>query len=103
MRVRDDGRGVPSADIEKLFFADGPRVHALVLLRRRLQGIFGDAFQVQVTSEVGEGTTVMIRIPLRKQPRAETESAFVLGFRRWIYGVRKGGSLSDTTSSFQRN
>jgi two-component system, LytTR family, sensor kinase len=103
MRVRDDGRGVPSADIEKLFFADGPRVHALVLLRRRLQGLFGDAFQVQVTSEVGQGTTVMIRIPLRKQPRAETESAFVPGFRRWFYGVRKGGSLTDTTSSFQRN
>jgi LytS/YehU family sensor histidine kinase len=89
MSVRDDGRGVPSADIEKLFFAGEPRVHALVLLRRRLQGIFGDAFRIQVTSEVGKGTTVMIRIPLRKQPRAETESAFAPGFRRWIHGLQK--------------
>jgi two-component system, LytTR family, sensor kinase len=103
MSVRDDGKGVPSADIEKVFFAQGSRVHALLLLRRRLQGLFGDAFQVQVTSEVGKGTTVMIRIPLRKQLKAETESAFAAGFRQWIDGVRKHRSLSDTTSSFQRN
>jgi two-component system, LytTR family, sensor kinase len=103
MSVRDDGKGVPSADIEKVFFAGGPRVHALVLLRRRLRGLFGDAFRIQVTSEVGKGTTVMIRIPLRKQPRTETESAFAPGFRRWVYGLRKGRSLSDTTGSFQGN
>jgi two-component system, LytTR family, sensor kinase len=103
MSVRDDGRGVAPADIEKVFFAGGSRVHALGLLRRRLRGLFGDAFQIQVTSEVGKGTTVMIRIPLRKQPRAETESTFALGFRRWIYGLPKDRSLSDTTSSFQGN
>ena len=103
MSVRDDGRGVPSADIEKVFFALGPRVHALLLLRRRLQGLFAHAFQVQVTSEVGKGTTVMIRIPLRKRLKAETESAFAAGFRQRMDGVRKDRSLSDTTSSFQRN
>jgi two-component system, LytTR family, sensor kinase len=103
MIVRDDGRGVPPADIEKVFFAQGPRVHALPLLRRRLQGLFGDSFRIQVASEVGKGTTVMIRIPLRKQLRTETESAFAASLRRWMYGVRKDRSLDETTSWFQRN
>ena len=34
MRVRDDGQGVPSTEVEQVFFAERPRVHALVLLRR---------------------------------------------------------------------
>jgi hypothetical protein len=76
-------------NVEKVFFAQGPRVHALLLLRRRLQGLFAHAFQVQVTSEVGKGTTVMIRIPLRKRLKAETESAFAAGFRQRMDGVRK--------------
>ena len=66
MIVSDDGQGVPSAEIEQLFFAERPRVHALVLLRRRLQGLFGRSFQLEVQSEVGEGTTVTMRIPLPK-------------------------------------
>jgi hypothetical protein len=39
-------------------------VHALVLLRRRLHGLFGRSFQLEVRSEVGQGTTVTLRIPL---------------------------------------
>ena len=79
MSVRDDGQGVPSTEVEQLFFAERPRVHALVLLRRRLQGLFGHSFQLEVRSEIGEGTTVTMRIPLRKRfevnlevPRAVT-------------------------------
>jgi two-component system sensor histidine kinase LytS len=64
MSVSDDGQGVPSAEIEHLFFAERPRVHALVLLRRRLQGLYGRSFQLEVRSEIGEGTTVTMRIPL---------------------------------------
>jgi hypothetical protein len=67
MSVRDDGKGVPSAEVEQLFFAERPRVHALVLLRRRLRGLFGRSFQLEVRSEIGEGTTVNIRIPLQKR------------------------------------
>jgi LytS/YehU family sensor histidine kinase len=67
MSVSDDGQGVPSAEIEHLFFAERPRVHALALLRRRLQGLFGRSFQLEVRSEIGEGTTVTMRIPLRKR------------------------------------
>jgi two-component system LytT family sensor kinase len=79
MSVSDDGQGVPSIDVERVFFAERPRVHALVLLRRRLQGLFGRSFQLEVHSEIGEGTTVTMRIPLPKQfgvglesPRAVT-------------------------------
>jgi two-component system, LytTR family, sensor kinase len=64
--VSDDGPGVPSTEVEQLFFGERPRIHALALLRRRLQGLFGDSFQLEVRSEIGEGTTVGMRIPLRK-------------------------------------
>jgi LytS/YehU family sensor histidine kinase len=67
MSVSDDGQGVPSTDVEGLFFAERPRVHALVLLRRRLQELFGRSFQLEVYSEIGEGTTVTMRIPLRQR------------------------------------
>jgi two-component system sensor histidine kinase LytS len=67
MSVSDDGQGVPSREVEHVFFEERPQVHALVLLRRRLQGLFGHSFQLEVRSELGEGTTVTMRIPLRKQ------------------------------------
>src|SRR6266436_5284718 len=67
MSVSDDGQGMPSTEVEQLFFAERPRVHALVLLRRRLRGLFGRSFQLEVRSEIGEGTTVTMRIPLPKR------------------------------------
>jgi LytS/YehU family sensor histidine kinase len=67
LSVSDDGQGVPSGEVEQRFFGERARVHALVLLRRRLQGLFGRSFQLEVRSEIGEGTTVTMRIPLRKQ------------------------------------
>jgi two-component system LytT family sensor kinase len=66
LSVSDDGQGVPSTEIEQRFFAKLPRAHAMVLLRRRLKGLFGRAFQLEVRSQIGEGTTVTMRIPLRK-------------------------------------
>jgi LytS/YehU family sensor histidine kinase len=74
MGVGDDGRGMPSTEVEQLFFGERPRAHALVLLRQRLQGLFGRSFQLEVRSEIGEGTTITMRIPLRKRPRANLES-----------------------------
>jgi LytS/YehU family sensor histidine kinase len=67
MRVSDDGQGVPSMEVERVFFAAGPRVHALSLLRRRLQALFGRSFELEVWSHLGQGTTVTLRIPLRKR------------------------------------
>jgi two-component system, LytTR family, sensor kinase len=74
MSVRDDGQGMPSMEVEQVFFAERPQVHALVLLRRRLQGLFGRSFQLEVRSEIGEGTTVTMRIPLRKRLVANLEA-----------------------------
>jgi len=67
MSVSDDGNGMPATEVEQLFFAERPRVHALVLLRRRLQGLFGRSFHLEVHSEIGEGATVVLRFPLEKQ------------------------------------
>jgi two-component system, LytTR family, sensor kinase len=67
MSIRDDGQGVAPTEVEHVFFAERKRVHALVLLRRRLQGLFGRSFQLEVRSEIGEGTTVTMRTPLRKR------------------------------------
>jgi LytS/YehU family sensor histidine kinase len=67
MSVSDDGEGVPAGEVERVFFTEGPRVHALSLLRRRLQGLFGRSFQLEAWSDVGQGTTVTMRIPLRRR------------------------------------
>ncbi len=74
MSVSDDGQGVSSSDIDHVFFEERPRVHALVLLRRRLKGLFGRSFELEVRSELGEGTTVTMRIPLRKGFAVGSES-----------------------------
>jgi hypothetical protein len=74
MSIRDDGQGVPLTEVERIFFAERQRGHALVLLRRRLQGFFGCPFQLEVPSEIGEGTTVTMRIPLGKRFEVGLES-----------------------------
>jgi two-component system, LytTR family, sensor kinase len=75
MSVSDDGQGVSSTEVEQIFFAPRPNMHALVLLRRRLQGLFGHRFQREVRSEIGRGTTVTLRIPLRARLGAEGRSS----------------------------
>jgi len=87
MSVTDDRQGVASTKVEELFFAERLGAHALVLLRRRLQGLFGRSFRLVVRSEIGEGTTVSIRIPLRKRLSVGPESSGVttatkLGIKR---------------------
>jgi two-component system, LytTR family, sensor kinase len=74
MSVSDDGQGVPSTEIEQIFFAPRPSMNALVLLRRRLQGLFGHRFRLEVWSEIGRGTTVTLRIPLRTRLEVEGKS-----------------------------
>jgi sensor histidine kinase YesM len=74
MSVIDDGQGVPSAEVEHSFFGARPQVHALGLLRRRLRTLFGRSFRLEVCSEVGQGTTVTMRIPLRKRLGGGSES-----------------------------
>jgi two-component system LytT family sensor kinase len=69
MSVSDDGQGVPSREVEQVFFAERPRTHALSLLRHRLHTLFGRSFRLEVRSDVGQGTTVTLCVPLR--PRFE--------------------------------
>src|SRR5260370_30269348 len=47
MSVSDDGQGVTSTEVEQLFFPERPRLHALVLLRRRRQGFLGRPFHFE--------------------------------------------------------
>src|SRR4029077_6587659 len=68
MSVGDDGPGVPAFEVERVFFAEGPRVHALSLLRRRLEGLFGRSFQLEASSAIGQGTPVTIGVPLESDP-----------------------------------
>jgi two-component system sensor histidine kinase LytS len=75
MSVSDDGQGVPAWEVEHVFFGERPGVHALVLLRRRLQGLFGRSFALEVRSQIGEGTTVTMRIPLPRSFGADLESS----------------------------
>jgi LytS/YehU family sensor histidine kinase len=67
MSVSDDGQGVPSREVERVFFGVRPEMHALGLLRRRLEALFGRSFRLEVQSKVGYGTTVTMRIPLQTQ------------------------------------
>jgi two-component system sensor histidine kinase LytS len=73
--VSDDGRGVPSADVEKIFFSNRTEVHAMALLRRRLQGLYHKSFRLEVRSELEHGTTVTMRIPLRRGSGISLNSA----------------------------
>ena len=74
MSISDDGQGVPATQIDGVFFAVRPRVNALSLLRRRLQGLFGRSFKLEVHSDIGRGTTVTMRIPLRQRFGVGVES-----------------------------
>ena len=74
MSISDEGQGVPSRDVERNFFAVRPRVHALCLLRRRLKGLLGHSFRLEVESEVGRGTRVTIRIPFRENSKLRNKS-----------------------------
>jgi two-component system sensor histidine kinase LytS len=65
MSVTDDGKGVPASNVQTVFFAERSKAHALLLLRQRLHGLFGRSFDFTVTSEIGCGTTVTLRIPMR--------------------------------------
>jgi two-component system LytT family sensor kinase len=71
MSVSDDGQGVPSTEVEQIFFPLRPSMHALVLLRRRLRGLFGHRFRLEVWSEIGCGTTITLRIPFRTRLEVE--------------------------------
>jgi hypothetical protein len=66
---------VPSVDVERIFFGNRTEVHAMALLRRRLQGLYHNSFRLDVRSELEHGTTVTMRIPLRRGSGISQKSA----------------------------
>jgi LytS/YehU family sensor histidine kinase len=80
LSVSDDGKGVASREVEHVFFAQRPDLHALSLLRRRLQTLFGCSFRLEVYSEIGQGTTVTLCIP--RQPPFEIVGTSLKSSRR---------------------
>jgi two-component system sensor histidine kinase LytS len=83
LTVSDTGVGIPPEERARLFRADDGHVHALTLLRRRLQGLYGSAFALTVESDRGAGASVSVRIPLCEEdwPGRE-DSAAPLGTAR---------------------
>lgn len=72
--VRDDGIGIPPADLAQLRREiDGPshknnRGHiGLKNVHKRIQLQFGEEYGLDVQSQANEGTTVRIRLPVRKE------------------------------------
>jgi two-component system sensor histidine kinase LytS len=83
LTVADTGVGIPPEKQARLFRPDDGHVHALTLLRRRLQGLYGSAFALVVESDGGSGAAVSIRIPLREEDgRSEEDSVSALGTAR---------------------
>ncbi|MBW0000070.1 MAG: hypothetical protein JO015_13295 [Verrucomicrobia bacterium] len=81
LSVGDDGRGMAPAEVERVFFGPRPQAHALSLLRRRLQGLFGDCFRLEVRSALKQGTTVTMRLPLQTRPEGAAQTAPLTGAR----------------------
>ena len=74
MSVSDDGQGINPAEVERCFFEERPRAHALTLLRRRLQALYGRSFRLEVCSAVGVGTTITMHVPIRTRVGGRSES-----------------------------
>jgi LytS/YehU family sensor histidine kinase len=65
MRVSDNGNGVSRSQVERVFFREKPRPGRLWLLRRQLKELFGDSFTLEISSDLGAGTTAILRLPLQ--------------------------------------
>jgi len=65
----DDGQGVPSGEVEQRFFGERARSTYWGCYDVGCKNCSGARFswRLEVHSEIGEGTTVTMRIPLRKQ------------------------------------
>ena len=69
VRVSDNGIGVSGPLVERVFFRERPRPGGLWLLRRQLKELFGNSFTLEISSDLGAGTTAILRLPLRVSSR----------------------------------
>ena len=77
--VSDDGVGMTPEQLEALGrsqeSSDGQTHVTMANIRYRLQHIYQDKASVSVTSEVGEGTEVTIRLPMDREPHPSPDPA----------------------------
>ncbi len=76
--VSDNGPGIPAERRPSILEGTADGAHALALLRRRLRGLYGNAFELTVNDHPGGGTVVRVRLPRR---RDEAPSAAGRGAR----------------------
>jgi len=80
MRVSDNGIGVSGPQVERVFFGEKPRPGRLWLLRQQLKELFGKSFTLEISSDLGAGTTAILRVPLQvRSPISSRISAPLLG------------------------
>ena len=65
MRVSDNGIGVSGPQVERVSFGEKPRPGRLWLLRQQLKELFGKSFTLEISSDLGAGTTAILRVPLQ--------------------------------------
>ena len=71
--IADNGVGIPPDVLQTLLTEDTERKSiGLSNVHRRLQAIYGQKYGLVIESQVGEGTTVTIPFPLRKEPVIES-------------------------------
>ena len=87
LTVADDGAGMASES--RAHEATDGHVHALTLLQRRLEGLYGSRFQVAFESRLGEGTKISLRIPYGEMEPATEE--YMAPTKR-AAGLLQGGS-----------
>lgn len=74
LQITDDGAGMPPERLEELNRAmeTGQRVgFGLVTVHERLRLLFGSPYGLTLDSRLGEGTTVTVRVPSRKNKESE--------------------------------
>lgn len=64
--VKDDGVGIPQDRISQVLLPGVGSGNGVGLsnVHERLKSLFGEAYGLKITSEVGQGTTVHVRVPL---------------------------------------
>jgi len=68
IRVSDSGPGIPAAQRRAILTGPTDGAHALALLRRRLLGLYGSAFELTIEDRPGGGAVVSVRLPREGGP-----------------------------------
>lgn len=67
--VRDNGLGMDESTIRSLYRQDPERGYAVSNLLSRLQLSYGETAELRIDSRPGEGTAVLLNLPLKGDPQ----------------------------------